>query len=657
VDIIIWFSALIKDVCFLSVIGENAAMTVLVFLRERAQGRFQFFMLNWCAFNCSYLNKKRYILRMNRIVPDTSILIQGKISDLIKRNKLSNVSIIIPRAVIDELQAQASRGREVGFEGLEEIKKIRKMAKKYNIKMEFRGDRPTLEEIQLAKKGRIDAIIRDVARKENAKLLTGDYVQALVGEVEGVAVEHVPKSVKKSTKLESFFKSNTQSVHLKSRAIPMAKTGKPGSVELVKIRNNVMTEDELKGIIDDVISKARLEEDSFIEIGGKGAMVIQMGNYRIAVARPPFSDGLEMTAVRPIAKVSLKDYRLHKELEERLTGKSEGMLISGPPGAGKTSFASAVAEFLSKRGKIVKTFEQPRDLQVGPEITQYAPLNGDWAKTSELLLLVRPDYTIFDEIRKTHDFKVFGDMRLSGVGMIGVMHATSPVSSIQRFIGRLELGIIPHVIDTVVYVEAGKIAKVLELSLMVKVPTGMTEQDLARPVVEIRDFATKVLEFEIYPYGEENVVIPIKEEKSPLKELALERVYQELKKYDPGVKIDISSGKIVAKVKNDNIARLIGKKGSNIEKLEKRLGMHISVEPAEETLKKAVDWNFSERGGNIIIFVEPGLMGEKVDIYSENEYVLTAHVGKQGQIRIRKKSGVGKAVLRAAASKNLRVLV
>jgi len=594
---------------------------------------------------------------MKRIVPDTSILIQGKLSHLIESKKLSDVIIIIPRTVLDELQAQASTGREIGFEGLEEIKKIKKLSKKFNIVVEFTGERPTLEEIQLAKKGRIDAIIRDVARKQKAKLLTADYVQALIAEVEGVEVEHLPRVVKERTPLESFFTPHTQSIHLKAGVVPLAKVGKPGNVKLIKLGNTVMEEEELKEIIDGVIYTARSQDDTFIEIGNKGALVIQMGNYRIAIARPPFSDGLELTAVRPIAKVTLEDYKLHKELERRLTERSAGMLIAGPPGAGKTSFASAVAEYISKKGKIVKTFEQPRDLQVGPEITQYAPLNGDWAKTSELLLLVRPDYTIFDEIRKTHDFKVFGDMRLSGVGMIGVVHATSPVSAIQRFIGRLDLGIIPHVIDTVIYIDAGKIQKVLELSLIVKVPTGMTEADLARPVVEIRDFASKVLEYEIYPYGEENVIIPIKEEKSPLKDLALERVYQELSKYDPNVKIDIVGDRIIARVKNDIIARLIGKKGSNIEQVEKKLGLHISVEPVEETLKEPIDWHYEERGGTIILIVEPGLTGEQVDIYSGDEYVMTVHVGKLGHIRIRKKSGVGKKVLRGVATKNLRIVI
>ena len=80
--------------------------------------------------------------------------------------------------------------------------------------------------------------------------------------------------------------------------------------------------------------------------------------------------------------------------------------------------------------------ESPRDLQVGDTITQYAPLEGDMENTADILLLVRPDFTIYDELRKNHDFKIFADMRLAGVGMIGVVHATRPIDAIQRIANR-----------------------------------------------------------------------------------------------------------------------------------------------------------------------------------------------------------------------------
>ncbi len=600
------------------------------------------------------------ISKYKTIVPDTSALVQGILSEMIKSGKIKKQKIIIPRAAVDELQAQASRGRDIGFQGLEEIKKIREAG----LVVEFTGDRPTLEEIHLAKKGRIDAIIRDVAAKNNAVLLTCDYVQALVGEAEGVSVEYIQKiPVERIPSLEKMFTPDTQSVHLKVGVPPMAKIGKPGHVKLKIIGKKPVEEEELENIISEIVLRARREDDTFIEMGTtrSGAIVIQMGNYRISISRPPFSEALELTAVRPIVKLTLKDYNLHKKLQEMLVSGSRGILIAGPPGSGKSTFAASVAEFLSKQGKIVKTFEQPRDLQVGKEITQYAPLDGDWEKTSELLLLVRPDYTIFDEVRRSKDFRVFGDMRLAGVGMIGVVHSTDPVSAIQRFIGRIELGMIPHVIDTVIYINNGKIEKTFEISLTVKVPTGMQEEDLTRPVVEVRDFETKELEYEIYTYGEENVIVPIKNAKvmeSPIRKFAQERIKQILSKYDPSVSVEfVSDDRIVARVSKDIIARFIGKKGANIEKVEKELGVHISVEPRESTLKKDIPWQYDESGASINIHVNKKLIGKQVDVYSGDEFIFSPYVGKKGIIKIKKKSDLGRKVMQGISRGNLKVLI
>ena len=65
----------------------------------------------------------------------------------------------------------------------------------------------------------------------------------------------------------------------------------------------------------------------------------------------------------------------------------------------------------------------------------------------------------------------------------------------------------------------------------------------------------------------------------------------------------------------------------------------------------------AERGDNLLLYADPRLTGEQVDIYSGEEYILTVYVGKEGQIRIRKKSGMGKKILRAVATKDLRILV
>lgn len=600
-------------------------------------------------------------MKIKKLIADTSIIIDGKVTEMLEKKEFEGLEeVIIPLAVLDELQAQASKGREPGFVGLEELKKIRKLCKDKKLDLRFTGERPSLEDIRLAKGGRLDAIIRDVAKDENGTLLTADYVQGLVAEAEGVKVEYIEHEIKtEGLTFEKYFTPDTMSVHLKEKVVPMAKRGKPGKFKLQKIGEEVLTRDEVQKMIYEIIEAARKSEDSFIEAERGGGVIIQMGNYRIAIARPPFSDGFEITIVRPIVKLTIQDYKLSDKLVKRLGEKAEGVLVAGPPGSGKTTFATSLAEFYFNQGKIVKTLESPRDLQVGPEITQYGPLGGDFAKTADLLLLVRPDYTIFDEVRQAKHFSIFADMRLSGVGMIGVIHSSKAIDAIQRFIGKIDLGMIPHVIDTVIFLKDGEIKNVYELSLTVKVPTGMTEADLTRPVVEVMDFETGKLYYEIYTYGEENIVIPVKEKgvESAIKKLAKERVLQTIKKYDPRAKVDfVSENRIKVVVNNDVMGRLIGKDGTNISDVEKKLGVHIDVEPRIASTGLEVPFSISEIGNSLVLEFSPKMKGKKVDIYVDKDYLLSATVGKKNEVRVSKSSGIGKELLKGMIGNKIRVL-
>jgi ATPase len=597
-----------------------------------------------------------------KVVLDSSIIIDRKISELLEEEKLKDVEIIVPIAVLDELQAQASKGREPGFIGLDEIKKIREICEKKNFKIKFAGERPSFEDIKLARSGRIDALIRDVAKTENGVLYTSDYVQALVAQAEGVKVEYFAPEIKTTgLKFESFFSPDTLSVHLKENIPPFAKKGKPGKFELIKLRDEPCSTEEIEEIIREISEATRISEEGMVEISRKGALVLQLGNYRIAIARPPFSDSLEVTIVRPIVKLRLEDYKLSEKLIKRLKERAEGILIAGPPGAGKTCFASSLAEFyLREKKAVVKTLESPRDMQVSKEITQYRPLEGDFEKSAEILLLVRPDYVIFDEVKKTKDFEVFADLRLAGIGMIGTVHATDPIDAIQRFITRIELGMIPHIIDTIIFIKEGEVKKVYKLNMVVKVPTGMTEADLARPVVEVRDFENDKLEYEIYTYGEENVIISVKEKKeSRIKELASQKILEEIKRFDPKAEVEIlSDEKAVVKVANEFIPRLIGRNGSMISSLEKKLGIHLEVEPRIPALGKEVSFGFEEKGNSIEFSFDKKFVGRTACIYVGENFLFSATIGKKGKIKVSKDSDLGRELLRAiVGKKKIRVLV
>ncbi|MDW8063192.1 MAG: HAD-IA family hydrolase [Candidatus Caldarchaeum sp.] len=591
-------------------------------------------------------------LKHQRIVPDTSAIINGSLTQLVETGQIDGAELIIPAAAIDELQAQASQKREPGFVGLNELKKIRSLAPQHNITIRIAGERPSLEDIKLARKGRIDALIREVAKRENAVLHTSDYVQSIVAETEGVAVRYFPPTeLPPKMSFEQYFTEDTLSLHFKEGAPLMAKRGKPGAFVLVKLSEKPLDAGELNNLIKEIAEYARVRPEGNIEIVRAGTFVAQIGNYRIAVARPPFSDGLEVTVVRPIVKLRIEDYNLPASLLERFEKKAEGILIAGPPGSGKSTFAASLAEFYSRKGKIVKTLESPRDLQVGPEITQYGPLEGDFEKTAEILLLVRPDYTVFDEIRKDRDFQVFSDMRLAGVGMVGVVHSSDAVGAIQRFIGRLELGTIPHVIDTVVFLEAGKISKVYTLSMTVRVPTGMTEAALARPLVEVRDFLSGRLEYEIYTFGEENVIIPVQKileqvdaETAEIKE----KIRNAVRGFDENSEVEaIGRNRFVVRVDRDVIPRVIGRKGENISQLEKELQVSIDVEPRIPSLGKEVKFNISESGNSLRIEVGEELAGKTVGIYASDQFLFAATVGRKGVVSVRKKSEHGKALLKA----------
>jgi ATPase len=443
---------------------------------------------------------------MVKYVPDTSVIINGYLTRLAE-GELADEEIVVSNAVVAQLEYQAKMGKDSGLSGLTELRRLKGLAAQGKAKLSFVGERPSAEQIAAAEFGGIDATVRGLARSQDATLLTSDAVMTEVSQIEGINVKFLePSRVEEEPKFLRYFDQNTMSVHLKARVRPMAKVGRPGRFKVQVLDEKPLEEAELREIAREILEFAVRDPDGFIEFEREGASMVQFREYRVAITRPPFSDGFEITAVRPVVWVRLEDYRLSEKLKERLRERAEGVLIAGSPGAGKTTFAQALAEFYRLQGKIVKTMESPRDLQVSDEITQYTALEGDMAKTADLLLLVRPDYTIYDELRKTSDFQIFADMRLAGVGMVGVVHSTRAIDAVQRLIGRVELGMIPMIVDTVIFIEDGEIRAVYSLKSMVRVPHGMMEADLARPLIEVVDFETGEPRYEIYTFGEQVVV-------------------------------------------------------------------------------------------------------------------------------------------------------
>ncbi|HEX2022634.1 MAG TPA: PINc/VapC family ATPase [Candidatus Thermoplasmatota archaeon] len=652
------------------------------------------------------------------IVPDTSVLVDGRLTQRIQDGDLSGARILIPLAAMAELEFQANQGRESGFAGLDEVVKVQELKETADLDVEFVGERPTVEDIELAGAGEIDARIREIAVKHRATLLTSDRVQAHVARAMGLDVEWIrpitqPREIEadiSSLRISQFFDQQTMSVHLKQDVVPLAKKGTPGNRKLVRLSEKPLELRELTRMRREIIEAAKRDAHSFIEIERHGATVVQLGNMRIAIAQPPFSDAVEITAVRPVARKSLDDYALPQELRDRLAQYERGVFVSGPPGSGKSTFVTAVAQWLAAKDVIVKTMESPRDLQVGDEITQYAPLEKDMELTSDVLLLVRPDYVIYDEVRKTEDFEIFADMRLAGVGLVGVTHANRAIDAVQRLIGRVELGMIPQVVDTVVHIMDGRVQQVLEMRFTVKVPAGMVEADLARPVIEVRDFTTKRAEYEIYTYGEQVVVMPLAEtqgqaRKSGVQRLAADSLRDRLRRHiDAPFEVEVAGENAATVfVPEREIAMLVGKGGSNVKHLEQVVGLKLDIRP----MRTSAGWQpragtpkefgtRSDRGRfdparplrrelgdapgeaddeegeadaprgrepryaeitpelrkskkNVVLLVDRGFAGQRAEVVAGEEALLTATVSHKGEVRIARHTPEGELVMDALA--------
>ncbi len=451
----------------------------------------------------------------NKYACDTSVIFNGIVLNLIADGELGEKpEIYIPNVVVAEVEYRTNVQKEIGFYGLNVLKELRKLHNEEKITLHIVGKRPTREEIKMSPGGELDALIRKSAVEHNASLITSDRIQGDVGIFEGLEVIYtkekaVPiKAELLSLKLLEYFDETTMSVHLKQGLPPYAKKGSPGKWRLEKIGNEQLSAKLIEEIALEIIEMVREDEHSFIEIEKIGAVVAQLREFRIVITRPPFSNDVEITAVHPLVTLSLTDYSIDARVNKRLE-KAEGILVAGAPGAGKSTFSAALANFYLEQGKVVKTLESVRDLQVKAEITQYTKLEGSLENSADILLLVRPDFTIFDEVRTTKDFQIYADFRLSGVGMVGVVHSSSAIDAIQRFIGRIELGMLPSIIDTIVFIQGGDISTVLIIRMTVKVPHGFRDKDLARPVVEVRDFKTDRLAYEIYSFGQDIVINPI----------------------------------------------------------------------------------------------------------------------------------------------------
>jgi ATPase len=640
------------------------------------------------------------------LVPDTSVLIDGRITSMIKAGEYKGATIIVPEAVIAELEAQANNGREIGFSGLNELQSLCKMAEEKTIELKFSGIRPTLEQVKLASGGEIDAMIRSIAIENSARFITSDNVQAEVARAKGLDVIYLKPQISDFVPLgiDQFFDEHTIAVYLKERCSPSAKKGTINDMKLVKIRDQPVSEYELRNLAQEILERAKRDPDGFIEVEKRGITVVQIGSMRIAIARRPFSDGMEITAVRPIVDVTLENYAKSDIIKKRIVSEKRGLIIAGSPGSGKTTLAQSVATFLSGSGFVVKTMEAPRELQVPDQITQYTMLDGSMSNTADILLLVRPDFVIFDELRKNEDFGVFSDMRLAGLGMVGVIHANSVQDAVQRFSDRVDFSVLSQVVNTIVFLERGIVTKIYDVAFTIKVPEGMASEMHIRPVTTVTDYETGKLALDIFRYDGQTIVMPMvsvpaapapvktpqaapaqhfghpvaslennrsslsaiqdatpkaESEERPGWKLMEKEIQREIGRYTDGA-VDvqmISDTKAVVYIDDKDVPAAIGKGGKNVSAIVNKIGVGIDIKPSsdfdrqQQPPKSEEDFNV---GGGIKIqtdkkqltIVAPDQSGKIVDVFAGKEYLFTATVNDAGEINLARNSSIAQEMMR-----------
>jgi ATPase len=634
-----------------------------------------------------------------KMVPDTSVLIDGRITSMIKTGDYKGTTIIVPEAVVAELEAQANQGREIGFSGLNELQSLCRLAEEKVIELRFSGARPTLEQVKLASGGEIDAMIRNIAIENAAQFITSDSVQAEVARAKGLNVTYLKPQLTDFVPLgiDQFFDEHTIAVYLKERVCPVAKKGTISSMNLVKIRDQPITEYELKALAQEILERAKRNPDGFIEVEKRGITVVQIGSMRIAIARRPFSDGMEITAVRPIVDVKLTDYSKADIIKKRLSGDKRGLVIAGAPGSGKTTLAQGIATYLSDSGFVVKTMEAPRELQVPDQITQYTMLDGSMQNTADVLMLVRPDFVIFDQLRKSEDFKTFADMRLAGLGMVGVIHATDVRDALKRFTDRVDYGVLSQIINTIIFVKEGVITRIYDVGFTLKVPEGMANEMHIRPVTTVTDSESGELAFDLFRYDGETIIIPVirtidqkpvsspsltrtappvsvatvvspvrapapdapqreESEKRTGWKLAEKEIQREIGRYTDG-EVDvqmISDTKAVVYIDDKDVPAAIGKGGKNISAIVNKIGIGIDIKPRSEFEKQKKDDEEFNLGGGVKIHIDKKQLtivaldynGKIVDVFAGKEYLFTATVNDNGEIHLAKNSSIAQEMIR-----------
>ena len=211
----------------------------------------------------------------------------------------------------------------------------------------------------------------------------------------------------------------------------------------------------------------------------------------------------------------------------------------------------------------------------------------------------------------------------------------------------------------------------------------MEERDLARPVIEVRDFESGTLVNEIYTYGEQTIVMDIgmveqskkanKKDKTPVQLIAEREILKTMKRIAPKIGISMNveplekapdsfaerlskrskkskkdkkdkhkkSKKSQLKEYNDNMDDYIIDEGKKDYSKDNYFDLSEEEEDYEEGETSEFYYEVFElypeiRKDHLVLPIGKKFVGSSFDILLEDKYMFTATVGKRGYVKLHK---------------------
>jgi predicted PilT family ATPase len=116
-------------------------------------------------------------------------------------------------------------------------------------------------------------------------------------------------------------------------------------------------------------------------------------------------------------------------------------------------------------------------------------------------------------------------------------------------------------------------------------------------------------------------------------------LFQSLKK----IIIPCINNKAIVYVPESLKAKIIGKQGSNIDSIEKRLGIKVDIKTKKNI--ESIPFDILISKGHIKFFTN--FVNTSVNIYVDNDFLMTAKISKKGQVSIKKSNALAKILTNA----------